>query len=171
MPHAYIYCNHTTDTQTHTHHHFCALCDPMLSSHTCLLHEWACVMAAEHTLLYQIAKVMKHSMCFPLGGSAETRQHTDHRHRRRGPDRAWAARHACQKQASAAPHDREEVRMREREKEKEAKMNMLLTDQRLILKWGGATVWWLLSTQGLPTLPFLSNHSKDAKKYDLNIRI
>lgn len=119
---AHIYCDHantfnTTHRETHTPTHLWALWDP----YTCLLHEWARVTAAEHTLLYQIAKVMKHSMCLLPGGSCSQATHWP---QAAAPCRIPAAptepelpvthvRHTHVRFVSTPPPKREEVRMRE----------------------------------------------------------
>lgn len=83
--------------------------------------------AAEHMLLYQIAKVMKHSMCLLPGGAA-TRQHTDHRQRRHAvypqaptePELPVIhVRHTHVRFVSTPPLKWEEVRMRERSKDEQ----------------------------------------------------
>lgn len=83
--------------------------------------------AAEHMLLYQIAKVMKHSMCLLPGGAA-TRQHTDHRQRRHAvypqaptePELPVIhVRHTHVRFVSTPPLKREEGRMREKSKDEQ----------------------------------------------------
>lgn len=80
-----------------------------------------------------------------------------------GPHRAWAARHACRKQGCAVCFCSSSRSGRsENERERRTRTNMLLTEQWLILKWSGATLWWPISTLGLPSLLFSSSHNKDA---------